>query len=121
MGFDDINRSFEEAKAKCHGMGGRLFEPRNKETHDTVVRMVKEFTSKDPVVWFELNYNKSTGSLTYLSDGQPAISFWASGLPHTNGHSRSNSCVVTRPSHLKWWNDQRCNVGNSASFTICEM
>ena len=118
--FENVKRNFEAAKSRCHALGGRLFEPKNKETHDNVVRMVNEFTSSSPVVWFGLNYNKSTGGLTYLSDGQSAISFWASGQPYKNGHSSSNSCVVTRPSHLKWYNDKRCG-SSSDSFTVCEM
>jgi hypothetical protein len=116
--FQNVALDFESAKSRCMGIfpGGKVFAPKDKQTHDTVIELVKSYAS-NPVVWFGFNWDKSNNKLTYISDGQTVTmtALWATNYPKTSLYSS----VVTRPSHKKWYND-RDPTNASGSFTVCE-
>ena len=68
-----------EAIANCqNGFGnGKLFEPRDKDTHDSVVAAAQGITSQN--YWLGISDTLSEGQFQYLSGGNLTFSNWNAG------------------------------------------
>ena len=70
---------FSEARDNCqNGFGnGKLFEPRDKDTHDSVVAAAQGITSQN--YWLGISDTLSEGQFQYLSGGNLTFSNWNAG------------------------------------------
>ena len=69
-----------EAIAKCQETlpNGRLFEPRDETTHNSVLAAALEISSQ--TYWLGINDTLSEGQFQYLSGGDLTFSNWYSGM-----------------------------------------
>jgi len=105
---------FGEAIANCKETlrNGRLFEPRDKTTHDSVLAAALGIIRH--YYWLGINDALSEGQFQYLSGGNLTFSNWNTGESNNSGNT---DCAVVR-----WngrWNAVRCNVNVYGS--ICEV
>ena len=75
-----------EAIANCHDAfgKGKLFEPRDKETHDSVVAAALEISSQ--MYWLGISDALSEGHFQYLSGGNITFSNWRAGSHKKHVH-----------------------------------
>ena len=68
-----------EAIANCQNGfdNGKLFEPRDKDTHDSVVAAAQRITSQN--YWLGISDTLSEGHFQYLSGGNLTFSNWNAG------------------------------------------
>ena len=69
-----------EAIANCQGTlhNGRLFEPRDETTHNSVITAALGISSQ--IYWLGINDTLSEGQFQYLSGGSLTFSNWNSGM-----------------------------------------
>ena len=69
-----------EAIANCQGTlhNGRLFEPRDETTHNSVLAAALEISSQ--TYWLGINDTLSEGQFQYLSGGNLTFSNWSPGM-----------------------------------------
>ena len=71
--------SYSDAIANCQNTlrNGKLFEPRDKYTHDSVVAAAQKISSQ--MYWLGISDALSEGQFQYLSGGDLTFSNWRSG------------------------------------------
>jgi len=105
-----------EAIANCHDAfgKGKLFEPRDKETHDSVVAAALEISSQ--MYWLGISDALSEGHFQYLSGGNITFSNWRAGEPFD---VNNEDCALIYTDGK--WIDVPCNGGYYSIGSICEV
>ncbi|XP_078597658.1 C-type lectin BML-2-like [Branchiostoma floridae x Branchiostoma japonicum] len=100
----DISNIFSDATSACRQDGGTLAMPRDAETNDYLVTLMRYKTT----YLFGLHDRREEGSYEWV-DGSAlgAYSSWAPGEP--NNHGDGEDCVITHPVFTDKWNDAPCD------------
>ncbi|XP_035694040.1 CD209 antigen-like protein A [Branchiostoma floridae] len=111
--FSTDQKPYSEARAICHGEGGRLATVKDQETHDFLTNHVRATTRAN--TWIGLSDQEAEG-LWVWDDGTSLVGdgIWATDEP--NGGTREN-CAHIKPTRDYRWNDGPCP---SSIYYICE-